>query len=370
MLHNNDSYFAKKDLFRTPGVFPVSGYLPEFSATVALRRLIFFVFLLTAVAFSQSKGGRWTFENNGDDIAEWDATNNPGVLQNMAMFDSSPPLQEGNAYLWLDTLQTHNFLLIDDSNDLDFDDENIGISGWIYPVLLNDVHYLINKGEQKKNPKTTNYALRISNGTNHLEFLIRDANNQAQVVASNFTIVTGQWQFVAAFYDFTAGKVYMWNNPVAEPADTLDFNQSFFSNSEPLAIGSWFRDDPANPSIKDFKGKMDDVRISGRLADILPVSTGITRNGENISAQMALHQNYPNPFNPATRIAFDIPQNMQVQLIIYNSRGQNVAKLVDGRLPSGRYETQWSGQNLPSGVYYYQLIAGTKTQTRKMLLVK
>ncbi|MEZ4763047.1 MAG: hypothetical protein R3C26_07575 [Calditrichia bacterium] len=35
-------------------------------------------------------------------------------------------------------------------------------------------------------------------GTNHLEFLIRDANNQAQVVASNFTIVTGQW-IVAAF---------------------------------------------------------------------------------------------------------------------------------------------------------------------------
>lgn len=370
MFHKIDSFFAKKDLSRTPGVFPVSGYLPKISGAVLLRRLIISAILLTTVAFSQSKGGRWTFENNGDDIAEWDATNNPGVLQNLAIFDSSPPLQEGNAYLWLDTLQTHNYFLIGDSNDLDFYDENIGISAWIYPVLLNDVHYLIIKGEQKKNPKTANYALRISNGTNHLEFLIRDANNQAQVVASNFTIVTGQWQFVAAFYDFTAGKVYMWNNPVAAPADTLDFNQSFFANSEPLAIGSWYRDDLANPSIKDFKGKMDDVRISGRLADILPVSTGITRNGENIPAQIALHQNYPNPFNPATRIAFDIPQNMQVQLIIYNSRGQNVAKLVDGRLPSGRYEVQWSGEHMPSGLYYYQLITGTRQKTRKMLLVK
>ncbi|MEZ4763048.1 MAG: hypothetical protein R3C26_07580 [Calditrichia bacterium] len=70
-----------------------------------------FAILLTAVAFSQSKGGRWTFENNGDDIAEWDATNNPGELQNMAIFDSSPPLQEGNAYLWLDTLQHIIFFL-------------------------------------------------------------------------------------------------------------------------------------------------------------------------------------------------------------------------------------------------------------------
>lgn len=337
-----------------------------------MKSIVILLLLLCLVSggFSQSKGGRWEFENNGDDTAAWDLSADPGALQNQAGYASLPPLQQGGAYLWLDTTSTHNFLKVEDSDDLDFDDENVGISAWIYPVVLNDVHYLVNKGEQKKNPKTTNYSLRIAMNSNQLEFLIRDANNQAQVVASSFTISENVWNFVAAYYDFTAGKVYMWNDPAQPPVDTLDFNQSIFGNSEPLAIGSWYRDDPANPSIKDFYGRMDDVRISGRMEDIIPAASGLVRTDDLLPETFLLHQNYPNPFNPATRIGFDIEKAGRMRLTVYNLAGQEVAVLVDRFLTAGRYQVAFDAGTLTSGVYFYRLAGGDRQQTRKMLLVR
>ncbi|NIV13599.1 MAG: hypothetical protein GWN62_20660, partial [Aliifodinibius sp.] len=233
----------------------------------------------TTSILSQSKGGRWQFENNGFDTADWDAVENTGTLQNQAGYGNAAPLVEGSAYLWLDSIQVYNYFRVDDDNDLDFTDEDIAISLWIYPIVLNDVHYLINKGRQDSNPKTTNYALRISRNSWNLEFLIRDLNNQAQKVASSFTISTNQWTFLAVFYDFSENKVYMWNDPNSSPADTLDFSQSFFANGDPLSIGSWYRAD--STSHKDFEGRIDDVRISGRIQDVIPGVTFIQNPRES-----------------------------------------------------------------------------------------
>lgn len=327
------------------------------------------MFFAATVLYSQNKGGRWQFENNGHDSAAWDLADDNGVLQNQAVFGSFPPLQQGNDYLWLDSSTVHDFFKVDDSDDLDFDNENIGISAWIYPLVLNDVHYLVNKGVQNTVPKTTNYSLRISLGRK-LEFLIRDANDQAQRVTSSFTIAENQWTFVAAFYDYPAGKVYMWNEPVAQPVDTLNFNRDFFSNSDPLSIGSWARYDPLSPSIKDFQGRMDDVRISGRMEDIIPGLTAIAPAQPEIPRQFILHQNYPNPFNPATTIAFEIPEPARVSLKVYNPAGELIETLLDEFLSSGHHQALFEPPGAVSGIYFYRLTTANFSQTRKMVLLK
>ncbi len=183
--------------------------------------LIIIIFCLSQICFGQSKGGHWEFENNGNDTASWDTADNIGSLMNSANYSDSLPLQQGVYYLQLDNTQPGDYFKVDPGADLDFNNENVGISAWIYPdTLENDVYFLINKGQQDANPKTTNYALRISN-SQHLEFLIRDANNQAQTAASSFTIPTNQWTFVAAYYNYTAGKVYFWNVPTAAATAAL-----------------------------------------------------------------------------------------------------------------------------------------------------
>src|SRR5574342_312089 len=117
---------------------------------------------LSTMAYSQSKGGRWQFENDGLDTATWDTVDDNGALQNLAGFDTQSPLQEGSAYLWLDSANVNDFFRVEDSNDLDFTNESIGISAWIYPLVFERVHFIVTKGDQLPVPKTTNYSLRIS----------------------------------------------------------------------------------------------------------------------------------------------------------------------------------------------------------------
>jgi len=101
------------------------------------------------------------------------------------------------------------------------------------------------------------------------------------------------------------------------------------------------------------------------------------RQGERVAAgikvvpeEFVLHQNYPNPFNPVTTIAYDLPEDGQVTLVIYDVLGQELAQLVNEEQPAGMYSYRWNASSAASGVYIYRLKAGGKSQTSKMILVK
>jgi len=83
-----------------------------------------------------------------------------------------------------------------------------------------------------------------------------------------------------------------------------------------------------------------------------------------------LSQNYPNPFNPATKIDYTVAQAGPVSIKVYNTLGQQVATLLNENLSPGQYQVTFDGGNLPSGVYYYTLKAGSFTSTKKMVLMK
>jgi hypothetical protein len=97
-----------------------------------------------------------------------------------------------------------------------------------------------------------------------------------------------------------------------------------------------------------------------------------------VSTAFYLSQNYPNPFNPSTKIKFRVPNNELVYLKIYDVLGNEIASLVNEMKPSGEYEIEFSGRNLPSGIYFYKLTAGNPStssgqifsETKKMLLLK
>jgi hypothetical protein len=88
-----------------------------------------------------------------------------------------------------------------------------------------------------------------------------------------------------------------------------------------------------------------------------------------------LAQNYPNPFNPQTTIAFSLAQRANVHLAIYDVNGALVHTLVNGVRPAGPSSASWDGRDMngalvSSGVYFYKLVAGGFTQTKKMVLLK
>ncbi len=84
----------------------------------------------------------------------------------------------------------------------------------------------------------------------------------------------------------------------------------------------------------------------------------------------ALHQNYPNPFNPETQIRYDLPQDCQVSLVVYDVLGREVVRLIDEAQGAGYKEVRINSARFTSGVYFYRLQAGSFTDVKKMILIK
>jgi len=105
--------------------------------------------------------------------------------------------------------------------------------------------------------------------------------------------------------------------------------------------------------------------FSGQVPLPLPVD-----DDRSVPLEYALHQNYPNPFNPATNIEFTLPVSGHVSLKVFDMTGREVATLIDKDLNPGRYEKQFNGSGLASGVYFYRLASAEFVQTKKMIVAK
>ena len=89
-----------------------------------------------------------------------------------------------------------------------------------------------------------------------------------------------------------------------------------------------------------------------------------------IPAEAVLKGNYPNPFNPTTSISFSIPKESNVELSVYNIKGQFVETLMNEFKPVGEHSIVWDAGNKASGIYLYKLKAGEFEEIKKMVLMK
>ncbi|MGH7598558.1 MAG: Ig-like domain-containing protein, partial [bacterium] len=116
--------------------------------------------------------------------------------------------------------------------------------------------------------------------------------------------------------------------------------------------------------------KLQDVDLQGNVTEHGPVAINVAAPQSYV-----LQQNYPNPFNPTTQIGYELPKAGQVSLIIYNSLGQEVRRLVDKQQAAGYHHVTWNGRDqsgkpVPSGIYHYRLQVGDFVATKRMLMAK
>jgi hypothetical protein len=100
---------------------------------------------------------------------------------------------------------------------------------------------------------------------------------------------------------------------------------------------------------------------SNAIVDISP---------ESVPETFVLIQNYPNPFNPYTTIRFELMENCNVRLDIYNINGQHVETLVNNYTKLGIHEIIWDASNSVSGIYLVKMTTDNFSSVNKMLLVK
>jgi len=104
--------------------------------------------------------------------------------------------------------------------------------------------------------------------------------------------------------------------------------------------------------------------------------TILEADAENIVAEkLHIAQNYPNPFNPITTIRFDLPEAMDMSIMVYDIMGREVIRLAQGRLEPGFHEVIWNGrtaseEEIPSGIYIARLVTPDYSNSIKMVLLK
>lgn len=94
-----------------------------------------------------------------------------------------------------------------------------------------------------------------------------------------------------------------------------------------------------------------------------------------VPLEYKLFQNYPNPFNRYTEISFSIPSDSEVDVVIYNIKGELVRKIASGYFSSGKYSFKWDGLNetkesVSSGIYLYVMNAKSFIKVNKMIYLK
>lgn len=123
--------------------------------------------------------------------------------------------------------------------------------------------------------------------------------------------------------------------------------------------------------------ELAEFQVFGTEVGALP--KGMPKAATELPTTFDLAQNYPNPFNPATSISFQLPENAEVELSIYNVQGQLVRTLVNGSVNAGQHSFTWNavdmnGQAVAGGVYIYKLQAIGESKvtsfTKKMILMK
>ena len=122
-------------------------------------------------------------------------------------------------------------------------------------------------------------------------------------------------------------------------------------------------------------GGMDTYASNGPFLLTIDASAVTVDNEAVLPESFALHANYPNPFNPSTTISYDLPEQAQVTLGIYDLLGKQIKTLVNQSQDAGKRIAVWDGTDdlgrpVSAGVYLYQIQAGEFSQTRKMLLLK
>ena len=123
-----------------------------------------------------------------------------------------------------------------------------------------------------------------------------------------------------------------------------------------------FRDENASGGKMEYRLKQVDFDGTFSYSNTIEIDLNPT--------VFSLEQNFPNPFNPSTVIRYALPVAGNVTLNVYNSLGEKVAELVNGIMPAGNHTVQFDASKLNSGLYIYEIKAGSFTASRKMLFIK
>lgn len=207
--------------------------------------------------------------------------------------------------------------------------------------------------------QTADYSVIISGGP-----LVRGGTN---IAASAGTLAIAGSDLRLASGELTH------TSPKAPSAGVVTFNFKYTAPSTPGDVTLY-----ANGNSVNNNGSSGGDQWNFAANKVVSVSSATGIEDENLLTGFSLSQNYPNPFNPSTVIRYQVPEGMKqetensVSLKVYDVSGKEVATLVNGMQEAGMHSVTFNTADygLTSGVYFYELKAGSFSSVKKMILSK
>lgn len=241
-------------------------------------------------------------------------------------------------------------------------------------------------------PAGTKYSLHSNIKTNN--------SNNAGVVVQLFNARTGSsslaefnlgteidsttdWNFYHREFSLPSGSSFI-NVRLRSESPQSGTAYSWFDNIGVIEWTDWIDNNMISsiPHPNDYywmqiktSGMITDATVSYNEIKYSDIVSAIGETSILIPDNFVLHQNFPNPFNPTTTIQYEIPQNTNVLLKIYNILGEEVKTLVNEYQSAGKKTTRWNGTNnfnipVGSGVYFYRMNSEKISLTKKLMLVR
>ncbi|MCF7920864.1 MAG: T9SS type A sorting domain-containing protein [Candidatus Cloacimonetes bacterium] len=186
-----------------------------------------------------------------------------------------------------------------------------------------------------------------------VELPLRNNEPVADVVV---TFVDNELVFTAA------GSLYGFSAEISTNIETPETDMRFAVNGNKIALAS----------ADEINGEFLRITVDVKKVTIYMVINNASEHLTLTSAPAltVLEGNYPNPFNPTTSITYAIAEDEDVNIQIFNVKGQLVTTLVNEHQAAGTYSLVWNADGQASGVYFFKMMSGRYTSTKKMILMK
>ncbi len=222
---------------------------------------------------------------------------------------------------------------------------------------------------------STANTVTVAGLTGFSQFTLNDNTNPLPIVLASFTAreIRGQgvrldWRTLSEINNYGFFVQRRLQNTTAWTDVNTQIIPGHGTTNEPHDYT--YTDRTVTPGSWQYRLRQLDFDGTEHFSEPITVTT-VTSVKEVAPIEFALKQNYPNPFNPETSIKFSVEQTGRATLEIFNLLGQKVATLFDDVVEAGFYETvRFNATNLASGIYFYRLQSGQKSDLKKLMLIR
>ncbi|MBE2227271.1 MAG: T9SS type A sorting domain-containing protein [Ignavibacteria bacterium] len=199
-----------------------------------------------------------------------------------------------------------------------------------------------------------------------------NARVSKNIIRWNLWGVTLQSNAAPVFGDLSISDTnYIGMNQIHSNSNSGVFYDFYNNTPQPIKAENNFWGTMILDSVEAHIFHHPDIDSLG-VVDYLPLWTpvGISPVNTEMPSQYRLMDAYPNPFNPETNIRFEIPAAGDVKISVFDITGKEVSLLLNSYVNAGKYELKFNAGNFSSGVYFYTLISGSYSSTKKLVLIK